>query len=188
MRVTGHIFDPAPLLGGTYVDEIVSARAHRSRAVLDPARPRPDAAEAARRARQGSRRDLLQRLSRASPRHEFRLPSGVLAYRHQNDAQFRGPHSARSDQPRHRLSGQELPGKAEARRQHHPRASADRHQGVAGADTGLAAARPARHPGRRHLVHRADDQQARTGRSEERPGQGISAQDAAHRAARAGRG
>ena len=70
----------------------------------------------------------------------------------------------------------------------HPRPGAGRHQGVAGADPGLAAARPARHPRRRHLVHGTDDQPARPRRSEDRPGQGISAQDAAHRAARAGRG
>ncbi len=42
--------------------------------------------------------------------------------------------------------------------------------------------------GRRHLVDRPDGQQARPGRSEDRHDQGIPAQDAAHRAARPGRG
>ena len=85
------------LIGRNHCDKIISARAHRYFAVLDRARPQPDAAEPARRARQGSHRDLLQRLSRPFPRRRFGLPSGVLAHRHQNDAQFQRPDSARAD-------------------------------------------------------------------------------------------
>ena len=86
------------------------------------------------------------------------------------------------------LSDQELPGTAAAGRRHCRGAGPGLDQALAGADAGLAAARPARHPRRRDLVHRAVRRQARAARSEDRRDQGISAQDAAHRPARTRRG
>ena len=48
--------------------------------------PQSDPAEPARRARQGSGHDLLQRLSRTFPRRGVGLPAGVLEHGDQNDA------------------------------------------------------------------------------------------------------
>src|SRR2546422_8571693 len=83
---------------------------------------------------------------------------------------------------------QELPGKGEARWRGDPGAHHGLDQGVAGAHARLAAARPFGDEGRIALVHGPDGQCARPARSEDRPNQGVSAQDAPLRTAWSGRG
>ena len=86
-----------------------------------------------------------------------------------------------------RLSGEELPGEAEARAVADRRRHARRDQGMGGADAGFAAARSARLSGRVDLVHRPNGERARPARSAQREVHRVSPRHAVVRAARAGR-
>src|SRR6266581_3307642 len=111
-----------------------------------------------------------------------------MADRDADDAQPRRGDAAGSARDDDRVLDEELPGEAEAGGRRDSRTGEGLDQGVAGPDARVAAARSPGDGRRRALVHGPDAQRAGPARSEDRPLQGISPQDASLGTAWAGRG
>ena len=117
-----------------------------------------------------------------------RLHAGRLGDRDANDDQPGRKHTGRSAPDIYGVLKQELSGKGQARRRGGGRTNEGFGAGVDGAHAGVATTRSVGGGRRVALVHRPDGQRARQAGPEDRPVQGIPAQDAALRPARTRRG
>src|SRR5437773_143128 len=138
--------------------------------------------------RKGAGRRSVQQLPCPYRSHRLRIHARGLEDRHAHDDEPRREHRAGSAWAHDRLSRQDLSRDRQTRGRAGARTREAVDEGMAGGDTGIETTRSAGGARRLALVHRADGECARPRRSEDQPGQGISAQDAPLGAAWPGRG